>query len=209
MKNNKIAIIDYGVGNLRSVSKAIDSLGAEAIVTDQGSEIKNASKVILPGVGAFGHCKQNLIEKNLYNVVLDQIQSGKWFLGICVGFQLLFEESTEFDGGPGFGIFPGKVIEFDFGSDLSLKVPHMGWNSLKIKENSKLFSGFEDQNPYVYFVHSYYPNVSSEDFVSSTCQYGSVNFCSSVEKDNILGCQFHPEKSQKNGLKILNNFLKL
>lgn len=201
----KIAIVDYDMGNLKSVSKALEHVGADVCVTRSKSQIKDASKVLLPGVGAFPKCRENLEKYDLLQPVLQAIEEGKWFLGICVGFQLLFDKSSEFGGAKGFGLIKGNVDRFA-GSD-QLKVPHMGWNQLTKKGESLLLKDIPDQTSF-YFVHSYFARPHHEDFIGSVSRHGE-EFCASIECNNILGTQFHPEKSQKAGLALLKNFSQL
>lgn len=200
-----IAIIDYDAGNLKSVEKALKSLGQETIVSRDSSVIKAADKVILPGVGSFGDAMNNLDHFNLVDTIKDIAEGGKPFLGICLGLQLLFERSDETPGAEGLSILPGEILRIP-PSD-GLKIPHMGWNSINIKDNARLFNGVPD-NSYVYFVHSYYLKASDEDIVAATTEY-STHIHASVEKNNIFACQFHPEKSSDIGLRILNNFANL
>lgn len=200
-----IAIIDYDAGNLKSVEKALKSLGQETVVSRDSSVIKAADKVILPGVGSFGDAMNNLDHFNLVDTIKDIAESGKPFLGICLGHQLLFERSDETPGAEGLSILPGEILRIP-PSD-GLKIPHMGWNSIKIKDNARLFKDVPD-NSYVYFVHSYYLKAADEDIVAATTEY-STHIHASVEKNNIFACQFHPEKSSDIGLRILNNFANL
>ncbi|MDH5457340.1 MAG: imidazole glycerol phosphate synthase subunit HisH [Nitrospinota bacterium] len=201
-----IAIIDYGMGNLRSVQKALEAVGADAVVSSQPQTILDADSVVLPGVGAFKDCMNNLDRLGLIEVVRKSIQSGKPFLGICLGLQLLFEESIEFGTVQGLGILPGKVMRFHF-DDPSLKVPHMGWNTLTLKKPSPLFDSM-DEHPYYYFVHSYYVVPDNQDMVVTTTDYG-IPFVSGIQHENIHAFQFHPEKSQKQGLTMLEKFARL
>jgi glutamine amidotransferase len=200
-----IVIVDYGMGNLRSVEKALIKLGHTAIVTRDKNEIKGASGVVLPGVGAFDAAISELRESNLEGAIIEEIAMGKPFLGICLGLQLLFNESEE-GSLKGFGILPGKVKKFNFKPPLSsrLKVPQMGWNSINIKKQSPYFEGVENGSM-MYFVHSYYAVPDDESVIATTTDYG-IDFCSSVAKDNIFGVQFHIEKSGDIGLKVLDNF---
>ena len=195
-----IAIIDYGMGNLYSVQKALERLGYESIVTDQEKELIKADKVILPGVGAFGDAMDNLRKRELDKVIHKVIANGTPFLGICLGMQLLFNSSEENGHHQGLGIFQGSVVRFSG----DYKIPHMGWNELKIEQpNHFLFS--EIKSGYVYFVHSYYVDLNdSSILLASTDYYGKVPAI--VGKDNILGMQFHPEKSGKVGLSLLKQF---
>ncbi|MCZ6541427.1 MAG: imidazole glycerol phosphate synthase subunit HisH [Nitrospinae bacterium] len=202
-----IAIIDYGMGNLRSVHKALEAVGADAVVSSRPQTILDADSVVLPGVGAFKNCMDNLDRLGLIDVVRKSIQSGKPFLGICLGLQLLFEESVEFGTVAGLGILPGKVMRFHFPDDPALKVPHMGWNTLTLHKPSPLFDSME-AHPYYYFVHSYYVAPENRDMVTTTTRYGE-DFVSGIEHDNIHAFQFHPEKSQKQGLALLEKFARL
>ena len=201
-----IAIIDYGMGNLRSVQKALEAVGADAVVSSQPQTILDADSVVLPGVGAFKDCMDNLGRLGLVEVVHKSIQSGKPFLGICLGLQLLFEQSIEFGVVEGLGILPGKVMRFHF-DDPTLKVPHMGWNTLTLNKPSPLFDSM-DANPYYYFVHSYYVVPENRNMIATTTQYG-VEFVSGIQHENIHAFQFHPEKSQKQGLAMLEKFAHL
>jgi len=200
-----IVIIDYGMGNLRSVEKALLKLGHQAIVTRDKNAIKSASGVVLPGVGAFDAAISELRASNLEGAIIEEIAMGKPFLGICLGLQLLFNESEE-GSLKGFGILPGKVKKFDFKPPLSsrLKVPQMGWNSIKIKKPAPYYEGIENGSM-MYFVHSYYAVPDDPSVIATTTEYG-VDFCSSIAKDNIFGVQFHIEKSGDLGLKVLDNF---
>ena len=202
-----IAIIDYGMGNLRSVHKALEAVGADAVVSSRPQTILDADSVVLPGVGAFKNCMDNLDRLGLIDVVRKSIQSGKPFLGICLGLQLLFEESVEFGTVAGLGILPGKVMRFHFPDDPALKVPRMGWNTLTLHKPSPLFDSME-AHPYYYFVHSYYVAPENRDIVATTTRYGE-DFVSGIEHDNIHAFQFHPEKSQKQGLALLEKFARL
>lgn len=200
-----IAIIDYDAGNIRSVEKAMAKLGQEVWITRDRERIMNADKVILPGVGSFGDAMEHLREYNLVEVIKDVVAEKKPFLGICLGLQLLYESSEETPGVEGLGILKGKILKIPEQKDL--KIPHMGWNSLHLQNDGRLFRGIE-QNPYVYFVHSYYLKAGEEETVKATTEY-SVNIHASVEKDNVFACQFHPEKSGDLGLQILKNFAEL
>ncbi|MFQ5449734.1 MAG: imidazole glycerol phosphate synthase subunit HisH [Nitrospinaceae bacterium] len=207
-----IAVIDYGMGNLRSVQKAFEAVGARAVVTSRPSVILSADAVVLPGVGAFKDCMDNLDRLNLIDVVRKSVQSGKPFLGICLGLQLLFHQSEEFGQVPGLGVLPGEVVGFanrispsDPGGPL--KIPHMGWNTVQIKHGNPLFSSIPN-NSYFYFVHSYYVVPKNPDDVAATTRYG-IDFVSSIHHENVHAFQFHPEKSQKLGLTLLKNFARL
>ncbi|MEK6589562.1 MAG: imidazole glycerol phosphate synthase subunit HisH [Nitrospinota bacterium] len=203
-----IAIIDYGMGNLRSVQKGFERAGHKAVVTGSPEEILVADGVVLPGVGAFRDCMKNLTEGNLIDTIYKVVQEGKPFLGICLGLQLLFTESEEFGIHKGLDIIKGRVIRFSFSNSeprtLNLKVPHMGWNNISIKKDLHLFEGIPDSS-FFYFVHSYYVIPEDGNVIASTTDYG-VEFVSGISKDNILAFQFHPEKSQEMGLRILKNF---
>lgn len=200
-----IAIIDYDAGNIKSVEKALDYLNQRAVVTNDSRIIKSADRVILPGVGSFGDAMKRLNEYGLVDTIHEVIDMGKPFLGICLGLQLLFESSEESAGVNGLGILPGKIIRFP--QDTGLKIPQIGWNSIEIKPDSRLFKGVPNQS-YVYFVHSYYLKADDESIVAATTEY-AAHVHASVEKDNVFACQFHPEKSSDVGLKILSNFANL
>jgi len=200
-----IAVIDYEVGNLRSVEKAFSFIGCEVAVSSDRDFILNADAVVLPGVGAFADAMENLKKHGMIDIIRTVIESGKPFLGICLGMQLLFEYSEE--GGEnvqGLNILKGAIRQIP--QDMNLKVPHMGWNLLDIKGNSPLFSGLP-QSPYVYFVHSYYLDTSDKDIVIAETSYG-ITFSVAVQKNNVFATQFHPEKSGEIGLEILRNFAK-
>ena len=197
-----IAIIDYGAGNLHSVKNALDFLGADSVITGSAEEILNADKVILPGVGAFGEAMSALTSSGLDAVVKQIAQNGTPLLGICLGLQLMFEESEEAPDVKGLGLFKGKCVKIP---DYGLKIPHMGWNSIELAKNSKIL---KDDNAYVYFVHSYYLNTPEEEIVSAYTQYGA-RLGIAVERDNVFATQFHPEKSGDAGMNILRNFIEL
>ena len=200
-----IGIIDYDAGNLRSVEKALVSLGEEVVVSRDSSEILQADKVILPGVGSFGDAMNNLDKFGLVDTIKKVAASGTPFLGICLGLQLLFKESDETPGADGLDILPGKILKIP--AKDGFKIPHMGWNSLDVKPGARLFKGLEG-NPYVYFVHSYYLKAADEGIVAATTEY-TTHIHASVESGNVFACQFHPEKSSDVGLKILKNFASL
>lgn len=200
-----IAIIDYDAGNIKSVEKALISLGQEVKITGDAQEILNADKVILPGVGAFGDAMERLKERNLVSVIKEVADRGTPFLGICLGLQLLFERSDEAPGVEGLGILPGEILRIP--PKEGLKIPHMGWNSLKLMHGGRLFRGVPDGS-YVYFVHSYYLKAGEEEIVKACTEY-STCIHASVEKGNVFACQFHPEKSSETGLQILKNFVEL
>ena len=198
-----IAVVDYDTGNLRSVADALHRAGAEFTLTDDPALLRRADRVILPGVGAFGDAMANLRESGLEEVIREVVKKEIPFLGICLGLQLLFESSEEAPGVAGLGILKGKILRIP--ERAGLKIPHMGWNSLHLEHDGRLFRGIEE-NAYVYFVHSYYLQAEEEDIVKATTEYG-VTIHASVEKDNVFACQFHPEKSSAVGRKILQNFL--
>jgi len=201
-----IAIIDYGMGNIHSVQKALESMGAKTIVTNKPEDIKASDKAVLPGVGAFDDAMQELKKQNLISALTGHIKSKKIFLGICLGMQLLFEKSEEARVTKGLGLLKGIVKKFE--NKDNLKVPHMGWNQLKVKNSAcPLLKDLAD-NSYVYFCHSYYPQPKNECIIAATTDYG-LDFTSILWHDNIYGVQFHPEKSQEVGLKILRNFVNL
>lgn len=203
------AIIDYDAGNIKSVEKALLSLGEEVVVTRDPKEILGAQKVILPGVGAFGDAMGKLKEYGLVEVIRKVAEKGTPFLGICLGLQLLFESSEESPGVEGLGILKGKILRIPDGKNVdgtALKIPHIGWNSLEFPKQGRLFLGLPGES-YVYFVHSYYLK-AEEDIVTARTQYG-VSIDASVEKGNVFACQFHPEKSSETGLHILKNFVEI
>lgn len=197
-----IAIIDYGMGNLRSVSKAFEAVGHQAVVTREARVIGNADHVVLPGVGAFGDCMANIEQYGLVEPIRTAIQSGKPFLGICLGLQVLFSESEEFGPHKGLDIIQGTVRRFEGGQ--ALKVPHMGWNQVHVQRACPLFDGVADGSDW-YFVHSYFVDPINKQLAATMTTYG-IPFVSSVWKDNIVACQFHPEKSQTVGLRLIKNF---
>lgn len=201
-----ITIIDYGVGNLRSVEKAFHSLGLAAEVTGDPEKVRKAAKIVLPGVGAFGKAMENLSKAGMVAVVKEVIRAGKPFLGICLGFQLLFEASAEvFDQAetmvPGLGIFPGQVLRFE---GAKLKIPQIGWNQVQVVKENPFLAGITSGS-YCYFVHSYYVKPQVPELVACTTQYG-IDYCSGIVRDNVGAFQFHPEKSSQVGLQILKNF---
>ena len=205
-----IAVIDYGLGNLFSLKSSLDYIGLDNILTSDKDVIRNADAIILPGVGAFRDAISKLKEDGLYELLIEQANSGKPFLGICLGMQLLFEKSYEYGEYEGLGLINGEIrsIEEDIDESLkNLKIPHMGWNSLHLENDGRLFKGIAE-NSYVYFVHSYYLKAEEEQIVKASTEY-TTHIHASVEKDNIFACQFHPEKSSDVGLKILKNFVEL
>lgn len=198
-------IIDYGAGNIKSVEKALLALGQEVVITDDADTILNAERIILPGVGAFGNAMAQLEKTGLDEVIREAVRRKIPFLGICLGLQLLFEKSDEALGVKGLGILKGEVKKIP--AQKGLKIPHMGWNSLDIKPQARLFDGIAN-NSYVYFVHSYYLKAEDENIVAASTEY-STHIHASVESGNIFACQFHPEKSSDVGLRILKNFASL
>jgi glutamine amidotransferase len=200
-----IAIIDYDAGNIRSVEKACVALGRDARVTSDPEEILSADHVILPGVGAFGDCMDHLHERQLITVIRQVQEKGIPFLGICLGLQLLFEDSEESPGVDGLGLLKGHIVRFN--ESENLKVPHMGWNQISFPKRGRLFKDIPEGS-YVYFVHSYYLKADDPSIVTAGCSYG-VDFDASVECGNVFACQFHPEKSGRTGLMILKNFLEI
>jgi glutamine amidotransferase len=197
-----IAIVDYGMGNLRSVQKAFEHCGIDAVVSRDPAAIESAKGVVLPGVGAFSACMANLKRFGLIEPIRDVVRQAKPFLGVCLGFQLLFSESEEFGSEKGLDLFPGRVVGFR-GND-ELKVPHMGWNQIEKKKPSPFLEGIATGD-YVYFVHSFYVVPEDPSLIATTTQYGD-SFASSIATDHLFACQFHPEKSQELGLRILANF---
>lgn len=200
-----ISIIDYDAGNIKSVEKAIHHLGEQAVITRDKDVILSSDKVILPGVGSFGDAMGKIRDYGLQNVIYDVIDKKIPFLGICLGLQLLFESSDESKGVTGLGILPGEILRIP--DKEGLKIPHMGWNNLKIKEGTKLFQGIPE-DAYVYFVHSYYLKAKQEEDVAATTEYSTI-IHAAVERDNVFACQFHPEKSSSTGLQIIKNFISL
>lgn len=200
-----IAIIDYDAGNIRSVEKALNYLGEEAVITRDCNELLCAEKVILPGVGAFKDAMHNIRKYDLEKVILEIVERKTPFLGICLGLQLLFESSEENPGIDGLGLLKGEILRIPEVNQI--KIPHMGWNSLEFPRSGKLFQGVEADS-FVYFVHSYYLSAKDSSIVTATTEYGT-KIHASVEQDNLFACQFHPEKSSATGLKILNNFVEI
>ncbi len=196
-----IAIVDYGMGNLRSVEKGFLKIGADARVTSATKAVDNAHAIVLPGVGAFRDCMKNLEKMSLIEPIVKAIQKGKPYLGICLGLQVLFTESEEFGRSQGLNIFSGKVIRFP---ENNLKVPHMGWNTINIMRRPPILDSIQDES-FFYFVHSFYVAPDDKELVATTTDYG-VTFTSMVWKDNIFATQFHPEKSQELGLRVLKGF---
>ena len=198
-----VAIIDYGAGNLMSVKKALDFIGADSEITMDKEKIESASHIVLPGVGSFGDAMESMKSRDLVDTVKSAALSGKPFLGICLGLQLLFSASDESEGAEGLSLLNGKISSIP--KNMGLKVPHMGWNSVSIKQSGGIFKDIPDES-YFYFVHSYYLNGEEEDDIAATAQYGVEIQCA-VQKGNLCAVQFHPEKSGSVGLKLLENFL--
>jgi len=198
-----IAIIDYGMGNLRSVEKGFLKVRIDVTVTNKSAVVKKADAVVLPGVGAFKDCMRELTDLELIDAVVDAIKKGKPYLGICLGLQVLFSESEEFGKCMGLDVLRGKVVRFEF-ENSTLKVPHMGWNEIKMQKDNPLFKGITDKS-YFYFVHSFYVAPEDKSVIATTTDYG-IEFTSSIWKNNIFAVQFHPEKSQTAGLQVLKNF---
>lgn len=196
-----LVIVDYGMGNLKSVLNAFSRLHADIVISSDPDVVRDAPVVVLPGVGAFGTCMENLEKRDLAGAIRDHIRDGKRYLGICLGMQILFESSDETPGVPGLGIIRGGVPRFAG----SMKIPHMGWNSVTLKNNSPMFDGIRPGD-FFYFVHSFYCAPADPGVIATTTDYGG-EFTSSVETGNVFACQFHPEKSQAVGLKLLKNFL--
>ncbi len=200
-----ITVIDYGVGNLRSVTKALESLGCSVVLTNDPDAVRQASKLVLPGVGAFGTGMKQLRQLGLVEPIRDAVKRGVPFLGICLGLQLLFDESEEMGHHEGLGLVRGKVVRFPEAD--GLRIPHMGWNALRIRKRDPLFLHVPD-GAMVYFVHSYFPVPEDPSVIAATTEHGS-EFVSAIAIDNLFGTQFHPEKSSKVGLQILQNFVNL
>jgi glutamine amidotransferase len=196
-----IAVLDYGIGNLRSAEKALQHLGVVAALTTDPGVARQAAGVVLPGVGAFGRCMEQLRESGLEPVVHEAVEAGTPFLGICVGMQMLFDSSEEAPGCKGLGIFPGEVRRLR----TTERLPHMGWNTLTIRHGSILFAGIDDGS-WLYFVHSYAPVPDDDAVIAATTDYGGVEVVAAVERDHVWATQFHPEKSAANGLRLLKNF---
>jgi len=196
----QVAIIDYGVGNLRSVEKAFGATGCAAVVSSDERVLRNADRLVLPGVGAFGACMKSLIERGFDKLVRERVAAGTPLLGVCVGMQMLFEESEEFGTTPGLGLLRGRVSRF---SD-DLVVPQVGWNEIRQRVPHPLFEGIKD-GAFFYFVHSYYCEPAEGEVIVGEADYG-VAYASVVARENLCGVQFHPEKSQTAGLRLLSNF---
>ena len=200
----RIGIVDYGSGNLRSVQRAIEHAGGSCILLHDAGDAETCSALVVPGVGSFGDCARQLQKAGLWSFIREWVRSDRPYLGICLGYQLLFESSEESPGIEGLGVLKGKVLHFSGGGDL--KIPHMGWNQLRIrKSEDRLMQGLGEA-PNFYFVHSYYPAPEDEDIVTATCSYG-LEFAAGVTRGNLSAVQFHPEKSQELGLAMLRNFI--
>jgi len=205
-----IAIVDYGVGNLRSAQKGLERAVAEegadldVRVTPAPSEIEGAQGVVLPGVGAFAHCMESLAGAGLTDVVRSAAASGRPFFGICVGMQILFEESEEFGRVGGLGVLPGRVVKFP---PAGVKIPHMGWNRLRMREDHPMLEGIEE-GTYFYFVHSFFAEPAEPGLTAATATYGGLEFAAAVGRDNVFATQFHPEKSQEAGIRLLRSFVR-
>ena len=197
-----IVVVDYGMGNLRSVQKGFEKVGSNAIISRNPDEIMSADRLVLPGVGAFPECMRNLSRLDLIDPILEFMQSGRPFLGICLGLQLLFDESEEFGFHEGLKLVPGTVKSFD--RNMGLKIPHMGWNQVYFRKDVPIFRGIQDGS-FFYFVHSYYVVPNQESDIAAETDYG-IKFTCAIARDNVFAVQFHPEKSQENGLKLLTNF---
>lgn len=199
--SKSIGVVDYGSGNLRSVCKALEAVGASVALVTKPAQIDSLDAVVVPGVGAFGDCAQNLRKSGLWEPVTEWLQAGRPYLGICLGYQLLFESSEESPGSKGLAILPGRVIRF---TGVGLKVPHIGWNTL-LETQGSMYKTLPTM-PYFYFVHSYFPVPADDNIVSARCEYGGT-FAASVSVGSLHATQFHPEKSQSGGLTLLKNFL--
>lgn len=201
----KAVVIDYGAGNLRSVANALAALGAEPQVCDDPSALADATHLVLPGVGAFGDCMASLTARGWVGPICDWVAGGRPYLGICLGYQMLFDGSEECPGVPGLGLVPGMVRRF--AARPGLKIPHMGWNAAVPRDPGETcWTGLGTQ-PYFYFVHSYFPVPEDPRLIAAETTYGDIRFAAAIERGNLLACQFHPEKSQDAGLRLLTNFL--
>lgn len=200
-----ITIVDYQMGNLRSVQKGIEKIGGEAVISSDPTVIADAEKLILPGVGAFGDAMAEIRKRDLARPIVDFIDSGRPFLGICLGLQLLFERGYEHGEHEGLGVLPGEVVRFELPK--TMKVPHMGWNTITKKSESPILADIDD-GTHFYFVHSYYVRPTDPSVIALECEYG-IPFCAMVSRNNLFATQFHPEKSQADGLKLLRAFNQL
>ena len=206
-----IVVVDYGIGNVKSIINAFENQGQKVILSNNKDVILNADGVVLPGVGAFSHGMNNLKKYDLIDVIKDYASNGRPFLGICLGMQMLLEESEEFGNTKGIGLIKGKVIKLPVDVSKKIKLPHISWNEIKLKNidwNNTIFDNIKN-NSDMYFVHTFVAKPDNDNEILSTTNYFDVDFCSSLKKDNIYGCQFHPEKSGDIGLKIIRNFIKI
>jgi imidazole glycerol phosphate synthase glutamine amidotransferase subunit len=201
----KVALIDYGAGNLRSVANALRELGVEPVIAASPDLLTDATHLVLPGVGSFGDCMEQLARRDLLGAIRDWVNAGKPYLGICLGYQILFDSSEETPGVSGLGLIPGTVKRFK--EQPGLKIPHMGWNSVvPVSPEQGNWAGLGAE-PYFYYVHSYFPVPADESVIAARTSYGADTFAAAVELPNLLACQFHPEKSQTAGLRLIRNFL--
>lgn len=200
-----IAILDYDAGNLKSVEKALAYLGEDSKITRNIHEVEKADKLILPGVGSFGAAMEQLKKYEIDKMLQEAAEAGRPILGICLGLQLLFDDSEECPGVEGLHLLKGRILRIP--DTKGLKIPHIGWNSLKLQNNGRLFEGIEEE-PYVYFVHSYYLKAEEEQIVKASAEYGT-HIHASIERGNLFACQFHPEKSSDTGIQILKNFVEI
>lgn len=201
----KVALIDYGAGNLRSVANALRALEVEPIIVASPDALADATHLVLPGVGSFGDCMANLASRDLLTAIRDWVAAGKPYLGICLGYQILFDGSEETPGIAGLGIVPGQVKRFQ--QMPGLKIPHMGWNSVVPRRpESGNWAGLGTE-PYFYYVHSYFPVPNDDAVIAAETSYGNDSFAAAIELPNLLACQFHPEKSQDAGIRLIRNFL--
>jgi glutamine amidotransferase len=206
-----IVVIDYGIGNIQSIKNAFEEFEVKVILSKTKEDILNADGVILPGVGAFSHGMNNLIKYNLVNIIHEYVKTNKPILGICLGMQMMLEESEEFGITKGLGLIKGKVIKIPVDKTKKVKLPHISWNGIKARNVNWKNTILENvpEHSDMYFVHTYVANPDDENEILSVTEYAGVEFCSSIKKNNIYGCQFHPEKSSKKGLSIINNFIKI
>jgi len=203
--NKKVGIVDYGRGNIRSVENAFLAIGADVVLITQPEEMESITHLVVPGQGEFGDCATNLKKQGMFGPIQQWAADDKPYLGICVGYQLIFEKGEESPDTEGLGILPGIVKRFP---DVGLKIPHMGWNSLTLSDPNHPIWKDMPEEPFFYFVHSYYPEPANQDHVAATCDY-ALPFAAAVTRGNLIATQFHPEKSQHNGLQLLRNFLTL
>ena len=208
--SKKVIILDYGMGNLFNIQRVFNHIGVESEITFDADKILNAERLIIPGVGAFDQAMNNLRKQDLIEPIKEYSKSGKPLLGICLGMQLLFSESTEFGLHSGLDVIKGSVLKFESEKNQAIKIPQIGWNTItkKTDREHQLFSDIDD-GTYYYFIHSYYCEPSNDSEIMATTVYGEKTFCSATHKDNIWGCQFHPERSGEAGLKVFKNFIKL